>query len=258
MPHEFNGESYKQSSTHQKEWGNKIIAEFDLRGSEHILDLGCGDGALTAQLAELVPQGWVLGIDASKGMIQSAQKLAKPNLRFELQDINALNYIEQFDLIFSNATLHWVKDHPRLLENCLRSLKPNGLLRVNFAGAGNCGHLVKVIRSAMQLNEYSGYFRSFEWPWYFPGVEEYASLVKQIPFKEVRVWGENADRFFATKEDMIKWIDQPSLVPFLKPIPADAQPSFRNRVVVLMLAETLQPDGRCFETFRRINLSARK
>jgi trans-aconitate 2-methyltransferase len=52
MPHEFDGEAYKKASTHQKEWGNKIIAELNLTGNESILDLGCGDGVLTSQLSE--------------------------------------------------------------------------------------------------------------------------------------------------------------------------------------------------------------
>ncbi len=64
MPHEFDGEKYKETSTHQKEWGNMLISEIPLSGSEHILDLGCGDGVLTAFLAGKVPHGRVVGIDA--------------------------------------------------------------------------------------------------------------------------------------------------------------------------------------------------
>lgn len=74
MAFEFDGEKYKKASSHQKEWGNKIIAEFNFKGDEHILDLGCGDGNLTLQLAEIIPNGFVLGIDASQGMIDSAIK----------------------------------------------------------------------------------------------------------------------------------------------------------------------------------------
>ena len=111
MPHEFNGEEYKKASTHQKEWGNKIIAEFNLRGDEHILDLGCGDGVLTAELARLVPDGFVLGIDSSRGMIATARKLEAKNLSFRVEDINNLDFKNEFDLVFSNAALHWVKNH---------------------------------------------------------------------------------------------------------------------------------------------------
>ncbi len=258
MPHEFNGEAYKKSSTHQKEWGNKIIAEFQFKGDEHMLDLGCGDGVLTAQLAELVPEGFVLGVDSSQSMIEVARQLRKNNLEFKIKDINALDYREEFDLVFSNATLHWVKDHIRLLDNCFRCLRKEGRVRFNFAGDGNCSNFFKAVRQAMALPQYSGHFASFEWPWYMPSVTEYQSLVKQSPFGEARVWGEIADRYFPDREAMIKWIDQPSLVPFLEYLPATEKPGFRDFVVDRMLEMTLQPDGRCFETFRRINMSARK
>ncbi len=70
---EFDGEKYKAASTHQKEWGNDLISQLSLKGSEAILDLGCGDGVLTGQLALLVPEGTVLGIDSSVGMIETAK-----------------------------------------------------------------------------------------------------------------------------------------------------------------------------------------
>ena len=77
---EFNGERYAQASRHQKEWGSRLISGLRLRGCESILDLGCGDGALTEKLASLVPDGAVLGIDASQGMIDAARKHARDNL----------------------------------------------------------------------------------------------------------------------------------------------------------------------------------
>ncbi len=69
---EFDGEKYKKASRHQKEWGNKLISSLQLKGDETILDLGCGDGILIEQLSLLVPNGYVLGIDAFAGMIKTA------------------------------------------------------------------------------------------------------------------------------------------------------------------------------------------
>src|SRR5208283_3438426 len=140
MAHEFDGKKYAEASAHQKEWGTKLIAELDLQGTERILDLGCGDGTVSAQIAGLVPDGRVLGIDASRGMIEAAQGKQRSNLRFRLMDIDELNYVEQFDVVFSNATLHWIKDHERLLRNVGRALRKSGKLRFNFAGDGNCSH----------------------------------------------------------------------------------------------------------------------
>ena len=71
---EFDGQKYKNASTHQKEWGTRIISELNLKGTERILDLGCGDGVLTKLLAEKVPEGKVLGVDASIGMLDTAKE----------------------------------------------------------------------------------------------------------------------------------------------------------------------------------------
>jgi trans-aconitate methyltransferase len=238
--------------------GTTLIAELGLQGTERVLDLGCGDGALTARIAALVPRGQVTGIDASRGMIAAALPKACGNLRFVRMDINDLSFSGEFDVAFSNATLHWVKDHQRLYKNVNRALRPGGRIRFNFASQGNCSHFFRVAREAMSQTEFSAYFADFEWPWYMPKVDEYAALVKSSGLSNVRVWGENADRFFADSDAMIRWIDQPSIVPFLACVREEHKREFRDYVVSRMLDETRQSDGRCFETFRRVNVSARK
>ncbi len=254
----FDGEKYRQASTHQKEWGAKLIAELKLTGDEHVLDLGSGDGALTAQLAGLVPQGLVLGVDFSPSMIEAARHHASPNLQFELLDINQLGYEEMFDAVFSNSTLHWIKDHRNLYIRVFRALKPGGILRFNFAADGNCSTFNRVVQEVMALEPYTAAFRQFEWPWYMPDPNDYRALLNKFPFQELKVWGENADRFFPDAETMIHWIDQPSLVPFLPPLVPAERGSFRGEVVRRMIIATRQSDGRCFETFRRVHIFGRK
>jgi trans-aconitate methyltransferase len=227
-----------------------------LLGTERILDLGCGDGAVSARIAELVPNGEVVGIDASRGMVEAARAKGRKNLRFLLMDINELNYSNEFDVVFSNATLHWIKDHKHLLRNVGRALRQGGRLRFNFAGEGNCSHFFSVIRKAMSAQAFAVHFAGFDWPWYMPSVEDYSALVRASGLKNGRVWGENADRYFPDAKGMIKWIDQPSLVPFLAHVPERDKAAFRECVIQRMIQQTKQDDGRCFETFRRINVSA--
>ena len=258
MAFEFDGKKYRKVSTHQKEWGNKIISEFQFKGNESVLDLGCGDGILTAQFADRLPNGHVIGIDASEGMIAEAGKICRHNLTFMHEDINRLDFNSRFDLVFSNATLHWIKDHHALLERVHRSLKKGGIVRFNFAADGNCSNFYKVIKQIMALERYRPSFENFEWPWFMPTLSDYEEIVHQFPFKETTVWGENADRFFPDTAALTGWIDQPSIVPFLKCVEEKAKKTFRDTVVKLMIKETLQNDGTCFETFRRINVSARK
>jgi trans-aconitate methyltransferase len=257
MTHEFDGNKYKKASAHQKEWGSNIISELNLKGTERVLDLGCGDGVLTSQIADLLPDGEAVGLDASKGMIDVAREKERGNLRFILKDIDDLDFIDEFDLVFSNAALHWVKDHHRLLRNVRRALHKDGAIRFNFAAEGNCAAFFKVVREVMTLDRFREYFSDFEWPWYMPTIDEYASIADRSTLRNIRVWGDNTDRFFPDVQTMVNWVDQPSLVPFLSLVAERDKGAFRNSVVTRMINETQQDDGRCFETFRRINVSAK-
>ena len=259
MKFEFDGEKYKRASAQQKAWGKTLISELELAGHERILDLGCGDGALTAELAELVPGGFVLGIDASQSMIAAARRdHAGTNLRFERQDIDAIDFEQEFDLVFSNATLHWIKDHRTLLRKVFKSLKDRGTLRFQFAADGNCSNLIRIVREVMAKREYADTFRGFDWPWYMPKAREYQALLDEVPFAEKNLWCENADKYFESSGAMTRWIDQPSLVPFLSCIAEPDRQAFRDAVVERMIDATRQDDGTYFETFRRMNVQARK
>jgi trans-aconitate methyltransferase len=255
---EFDGEKYRQASKPQKEWGNKLISELNLIGHEEVLDLGCGDGTLTEQIAILVPNGNVIGIDASIGMIRTAQKSEQPNLSFVYADINDIEYENRFDVVFSNAALHWVKNHEKLLGNSLKALKSGGRIAWNFGANGNCENFYDTVKTAMDLPAYRNHFRDFEWPWYMPSEDDYNALIKSVGFRKSEISYENADRYFGDSAEMIGWIDQPCLVPFLKILPNDKKEDFRNTVVKIMIDRTKQPDGTCFETFRRLNVKAVK
>jgi trans-aconitate methyltransferase len=258
MAHEFDGGKYEKASTHQKEWGAKLISELMLKGDERVLDLGCGAGDGAALIAQALPKGEVVGIDASQGMIDTAKPKEGAKLRFLLMDIEKMTFEDEFDVIYSNATLHWIKDHHRLLRNAHKALRVGGFLRFNFAADGNCSHFYRVIRGAMEKEEFSRFFSDFSWPWYMPTIDEYAQLVGESAFTSAKVWGENADRFFPDTEAMLGWVDQPSIVPFLARIPESRKADFREYVFGEMIRETRQTDGKCFETFRRVNLFAEK
>lgn len=257
--YEFDGEKYLKASKHQKEWGRKLIEEIRPKENDIVLDLGCGDGLLTKRIKDIVKSGYVLGVDASTGMISKAKEFQTENLEFKQLDINDIDFEDKFTIIISNAALHWVKDHEKLLRNCHKALKKDGILRFNFAGEGNCSNFIDVVKTKINQNDYANCFRNFEGPWYMPDIKEYEKLFDTGLFSDFKIWGENADRYFHDEKEMIKWIEQPSLVPFLKYITdQELKKKFTNEVISEMIKETKLEDGRYFETFRRINVYAKK
>lgn len=303
--YEFDGEQYRNASSHQKEWGSRIISELPLTGKETILDLGCGDGVLTEQLARRVPHGRVVGVDTSWNMIKTARELQRDNLTFRRMDINYLNVEDVFDVVFSNAALQWVKDHRRLLRIVYHSLKPGGFARFNFAGAGNSSNFIAAVKKVMAKKCFNRYFTDFSWPWYMPRLRGYRTLVKDLQyglqqpqdtrpgsvyvgetlslsysyviwpwfmsnirensagskktfFRRVRLWQEKVDRYFASAEQVVCWLDQPALVPFLACVEDVDKQRFRRRVIEEVLRRTKCKNGGYCEKFRRINIWAWK
>jgi trans-aconitate methyltransferase len=260
MAYEFDGEKYKKASKHQKGWGAKLLSDLPIAQDSRILDLGCGDGVLTRKLAAMAPKGKTIGLDGSRGMIAAARAAAPmDNLTFILADINDLDFNEEFDLIYSNAALHWILDHERLVKRCFKALKTGGVIGWNFGGEGNCANLIAAVRETIVSPRYGDLFKGFAWPWRMPSAEEYIALLSGAGYKNIEVYIENADHIFDDEKAMIDWIDEPCIVPFLAFIKDAADRSdFRQSVIETMKSKARDKNGSYIEIFRRINISARK
>ncbi len=254
----WDGRDYERHSSHQRAWGSDLIAELSLRGDERVLDLGCGDGSLTRQLAERVPRGSVLGIDAAAEMLEAARDKCGPNMAVQHFDISDLGFESAFDVVFSNASLHWVHDHAAVLQNVHRAIKPGGILLVQFGCDGNCPNLLVCLHRQMTAPPFPEAFAGFRWPWFFPTLPAYEDLLRASPFPEWRAWTEHRDQRFPGPDALVGWIDNPCLIPFVQALPAELRKPFRDGVVEAMLARTRQPDGTYIEPFRRMNVWARR
>lgn len=141
---EWDAKAYDKLSDPQFEWGMKLMASTPLRGDETVLDAGCGSGRLTEELIKRLPEGRVIAADLSANMLESAKKRlawAKKGVEFARLDLSNFRLPEEVDGIYSNATLHWVPDHPSMFQSLLRALKPGGWLIAQFGGDGNLSQL---------------------------------------------------------------------------------------------------------------------
>jgi trans-aconitate 2-methyltransferase len=187
----WNPEDYRKYSSAQENFAQDIISGLELRGNEHLLDIGCGDGKVTAKLAKLVPQGQVLGIDSSKEMIDFSRKnfpeSVYSNLDFEHLSVLDMKFEPRFDLVTSFACLHWVKDHLTVLKNIKQSLKPGGKLIIQCAGRKTGDDLTATARDVIRSDKWKQYFRGFSNPYGNYGPEEYHEWIALAGLEELKV-----------------------------------------------------------------------
>ena len=143
----WNPEDYERNSSAQQKWADEVLAKLALRGDELVLDIGCGNGKITAELAARVPRGSFVGLDLSDDMIGYAGTKYKnrPNLAFQQGDAERMSFQREFDLVVSFACLHWVKDHAPVLAGIRRSLRPGGRVILQFGGRGNAAEVSSAV-----------------------------------------------------------------------------------------------------------------
>ncbi|MFJ5789661.1 class I SAM-dependent methyltransferase [Lysinibacillus sp. NPDC093197] len=177
MTIKWNANLYDQKHDFVSKYGESLVNLLAPQKHEHILDVGCGTGDLANEIAQF--DVVVLGIDASNEMIQSAQHKF-PALTFKTKDAALMDYTHQFDAVFSNAALHWMKQQDKVIENIYRALKPHGRFVAEMGGKGNIASIVGALRKSME--ELQLPFEEQYFPWYFPTADEYQTMLENAGF----------------------------------------------------------------------------
>lgn len=209
-PREWDARTYHRVSDPQFAWGQKLLSRLELRGDETVLDAGCGSGRLTAVLAERLPQGRVLALDASTNMLDQAQHaLAQFGPKVELlqADLAALTLNQAVDVVFSNATFHWVLDHQTLFNGVFRALRPGGRLLAQCGGAGNLDRLRTRARRKMTDHRFAASFEGFTDAWYYAGPEDTERRLQAAGFVDAKAWLEPAPTRFANAEAFRQFLE---------------------------------------------------
>ncbi|MBM7602323.1 trans-aconitate methyltransferase [Metabacillus crassostreae] len=176
----WNARLYDSKHSFVSKLGNDLVDLLDPKEGERILDLGCGTGDLAKVLSDKRVK--VIGVDKSENMIKQA-KLKYPEIEFSVCDATELTYYEKFDAVFSNATLHWIKTPKIALECIFNSLKQNGRFIAEFGGKGNINLISDAIIKSMKEQGYE--FNMERFPWYFPSIGEYTSLMEDVGFRVI-------------------------------------------------------------------------
>ncbi|MDX8399184.1 MAG: methyltransferase domain-containing protein [Gallionellaceae bacterium] len=231
---QWNAEDYAKNSSAQLIWAQELIAKLALRGDEAVLDIGCGDGKISAQLARAVSNGSVVAIDQSESMIRLATQqypqAENPNLSFRQMDAGEIQFAQRFDIVFSNATLHWVQNHVAVL-NCVHAvLKTGGKILLQMGGRGNAVHVFSAIEAVIQQARWRDYFVGFAHPYYFYGPEEYAAWLLESGFRSQRVELISKDMQHRGEEGLAGWL-RTTWFPYTDRLPENLRDAFLAEVV---------------------------
>ena len=232
--YQWNARDYAQSSAGQQQWARELIAKLVLRGDERLLDIGCGDGKITAEIASHLAQGSVIGVDSSPDMISLTRQTYPAetwvNLRFELADAAALPFDNEFDVVFSNAALHWVLDHRPVLRGLYRSLRPSGNVLLQMAGHGNGAEVFATADQVCAQSEWRGYFEGFSFPYGFYSHEEYGAWLAEAGLNARRVELIPKDMCHRNRAAFEGWI-RTTWLPYTQRVPMEAREAFIGQVV---------------------------
>lgn len=225
----WRGEDYFHNSSSQKEAASDLLLHIPLSGHQHVLDIGCGDGKITAELAKTLPNSSVLGIDISPSMIAFAKSSFQlPNLRFELKNAEELEYQNVFDLIVSFTTLQWIQDHDRFLQSAYNSLNENGIFAATMP-LGLPAMLEQAVTEQIAMPEWQSYFQNFATGWNFIEQDKYAALLSKNGFITTRLAVVPQKDFFPNREIFEKFISQ--WFPYLRPLPEHLKSLFMKEVI---------------------------
>lgn len=184
---DWDARTYDRVSTPQLEWAAPVIERLALRGSETVLDAGCGSGRVSELLLGALPDGRLVAVDGSAAMLEQARERLTERTDFVHSDLVELDLSESVDVVFSNAVFHWIHDHRRLFERLHTALRPGGRIEAQCGGKGNTARFTAALGEISARQPFATHLDGFN-PHRFASAEETEALLRKAGFEEVRCW----------------------------------------------------------------------
>ncbi len=242
---------YDQQHHFVSDYGADVLQWLAPQHGEHILDVGCGTGALASKIAESGAR--VYGIDASSDMIATAT-ISHPDLNFEVMDATKLPFKGEFEAIFSNATFHWIENQEALIKGLYSSLKSGGRLVAEFGGKKNVKSITDAVASAAtSLGFNHKIISNF---WFFPSISTYSAMLESQGFEIEQVWLFDRPTKLNGENGMYEWISQFAQHSF-KNLSTEQAEEIKN-LAVNNLKNTNYNNGQWMADYRRLRVKAIK
>ncbi len=229
--------------------GQRVVDLLQPQPAERILDLGCGDGTLTEKL--VASGAWVVGIDSSADMIAAARQRG---LDARIMDARALVFENEFDAVFSNAVLHWIKDDPDApIASAFRALRSGGRFVGELGGHANVAAITVALVATLERRGIKDAPASI--PWYFPTVEDYETRLRKAGFVPQSV--QLFPRPTRVPTGMRAWLDT-FANPFCAALPDEEREGFLDEVTALLKPVLCDAAGNWTADYTRLRFVAIK
>ncbi len=245
---DWDAATYDRISAPQQRWAAEQLDSLELAGDEVVLDAGCGSGKITLELAGRVPHGTVYAVDAAPSMVAHTQQALGNRVIALCQDLIDLALPEPVDVVFSNATFHWISDHDALFTALHRNMKPRGRLLAQCGGRGNIDSFRRISEAVAQEEPFAPHFAGWKRPWNYATAEETAERLHRAGFDEVSTWLQERP---TELEEPRSFVATVCLVRHLDPLPEELRDRFVDAVME-RVGEPLVLD------YVRLNMSARR
>lgn len=248
---QWNADKYTSDFSFVHEYGSGVMDLIDSGKAQSVLDLGCGNGALSKALSD---RGFaVTGLDASEDLLRIA-RAAYPDIPFIRADATDFSLTEQVDAVFSNAVLHWIDGdkQPDLLRCVYNALNDGGQFVFEFGGLGNN----RLIHAALS-EQFEKYGYVYQMPFYFPTIGEYAALLEQAGFRVTYAILFDRPTRLQGQNGMADWIEMFVKTPF-ETIPDKALQTDIITEAARRLRGDLFQDGIWYADYVRLRMKALK
>jgi trans-aconitate methyltransferase len=226
---QWDAADYAKHSRGQFGWAMSVIDRLHPAPDARVLDIGCGDGKVTMELARRVPRGSVVGVDSSPAMIELARRTwagVLPNVEFRLCPAQSLDYDSRFDVAFSNAALHWVLDQAPVLRGVAAALVRGGRTFFSMGGRGTAAVVYQALGEMKEEKDRWGRFlESAVSPHFFRSPEEYTVWLRSAGLVPRRVELVGKPMHHANATALLGWL-RTTWVPFIQAIPEARREEF--------------------------------